>query len=73
MCVNLSLFVKLGQAMSRNSDRSDIKVMSNINTTQKSDEPISDSVDRPSVLHSTASYIIVTEFCERLAYYGTLA
>lgn len=25
---------------------------------------------RPSVLMNTASYIIVTEFCERLAYYG---
>jgi peptide/histidine transporter 3/4 len=25
---------------------------------------------RPSVLYNTASYIIVTEFCERLAYYG---
>ena len=26
--------------------------------------------ERPSVLSSIASYIIVTEFCERLAYYG---
>ena len=26
--------------------------------------------DRPSVLTTVASYIIVTEFCERLAYYG---
>ncbi len=25
---------------------------------------------RPSVLKTTASYIIATEFCERLAYYG---
>lgn len=25
---------------------------------------------RPSVLKTTASYIITTEFCERLAYYG---
>jgi dipeptide/tripeptide permease len=25
---------------------------------------------RPSVLYSTASYIIATDFCERLAYYG---
>jgi hypothetical protein len=25
---------------------------------------------RPSVLRTTASYIIATEFCERLAYYG---
>ena len=25
---------------------------------------------RPSVLRTTASYIITTEFCERLAYYG---
>lgn len=25
---------------------------------------------RPSVLKTVASYIIVTEFCERLAYYG---
>lgn len=29
-----------------------------------------DAVDRPSVLKSVAGYIIVTEFCERLAYYG---
>jgi hypothetical protein len=26
--------------------------------------------NRPSTLRSIASYIIVTEFCERLAYYG---
>jgi hypothetical protein len=26
--------------------------------------------ERPSVLSTIASYIIVTEFCERLAYYG---
>lgn len=26
--------------------------------------------NRPSVLTGVASYIIVTEFCERLAYYG---
>jgi solute carrier family 15 (peptide/histidine transporter), member 3/4 len=26
--------------------------------------------NRPSTLHSIASYIIITEFCERLAYYG---
>lgn len=31
------------------------------------DQPV---VARPSVLFTTASYIIVTEFCERLAYYG---
>ena len=29
-----------------------------------------DSEERPSVLLSTASFIIGTEFCERLAYYG---
>lgn len=33
--------------------------------------PIDDEIEkRPSVLKTTASYIIVTEFCERLAYYG---
>jgi hypothetical protein len=30
----------------------------------------SPAVPRPSVLRTTASYIIATEFCERLAYYG---
>jgi hypothetical protein len=30
----------------------------------------SDAADRPSVLKGTAGYIIVTEFCERLAYFG---
>ena len=29
-----------------------------------------DDSDRPSVLKGTAGYIIVTEFCERLAYFG---
>ena len=29
-----------------------------------------DSDNRKSVLTSVAGYIIVTEFCERLAYYG---
>ncbi len=29
-----------------------------------------DAKDRASVLKYTAGYIIVTEFCERLAYYG---
>jgi hypothetical protein len=29
-----------------------------------------DAVERKSVLKGTAGYIIVTEFCERLAYYG---
>ena len=29
-----------------------------------------DAPNRPSVLRGTAGYIIVTEFCERLAYYG---
>ena len=29
-----------------------------------------DDNDRPSVLKGTAGYIIVTEFCERLAYFG---
>ena len=32
---------------------------------------MTDSIEqRPSVLKTVASYIIVTEFCERLAYYG---
>lgn len=30
----------------------------------------SDAAHRPSVLNGTAGYIIVTEFCERLAFYG---
>jgi hypothetical protein len=29
-----------------------------------------DAEGRPSILKTTAGYIIVTEFCERLAYYG---
>jgi dipeptide/tripeptide permease len=29
-----------------------------------------DAVGRPSKLKGTAGFIIVTEFCERLAYYG---
>jgi dipeptide/tripeptide permease len=29
-----------------------------------------DADTRPSTLKNTAGYIIVTEFCERLAYYG---
>ena len=29
-----------------------------------------DDTDRPSVLRGVASYIIVNEFCERLAFYG---
>ncbi len=29
-----------------------------------------DAKDRKSVLINTAGYIIVTEFCERVAYYG---
>ncbi len=29
-----------------------------------------DADSRPSVLTGVAGYIIVTEFCERLAYYG---
>jgi solute carrier family 15 (peptide/histidine transporter), member 3/4 len=29
-----------------------------------------DAANRPSVLSGTAGYIIVTEFCERLAYFG---
>lgn len=33
-------------------------------------EDPADAKDRPSVLLFTDSYIIVTEFCERLAYYG---
>lgn len=30
----------------------------------------SDAVNRKSVLLNVAGYILVTEFCERLAYYG---
>jgi hypothetical protein len=29
-----------------------------------------DAKDRKSILLNTAGYIIVTEFCERVAYYG---
>lgn len=40
--------------------------------TNDSEVGISATVEapRPSVLFTTASYIIATEFCERLAYYG---
>ena len=30
-----------------------------------------DAKERKSILLGTAGYIIITEFCERLAYYGT--
>lgn len=29
-----------------------------------------DADERPSILKGVAGYIIVTEFCERLAYFG---
>jgi hypothetical protein len=35
---------------------------------QKGD--IDSKINRSSVLYGVTSYIIVTEFCERLAYYG---
>lgn len=39
--------------------------------TKEGDDAASASIlKRPSVLYSTASYILVTEFCERLCYYG---
>ena len=31
-----------------------------------------DAADRKSILTGTAGYIIVTEFCERLTYYGKI-
>ncbi len=31
-----------------------------------------DAAERKSILTGTAGYIIVTEFCERLTYYGTI-
>ena len=38
-------------------------------TTIYEADPI-DAKDRKSVLLNTAGFIIVTEFCERVAYYG---
>ena len=42
------------------------KISVDIITSTKSEGADVSSTDRPSVLFGTASYIIVTEFCERL-------
>lgn len=56
------------------SDYSDESITSNDATknltTMNRIEGQEDDNNRPSILRTVASYIIVTEFCERLAYYG---
>jgi len=44
--------------------------MSNVEWSKAEQEERPLDAKRPSVLRTTASYIIATEFCERLAYYG---
>jgi hypothetical protein len=53
-----------------NNDENDDEEGNTDNAVRQYPPDPSDAASRKSVLKYTAGYIIVTEFCERLAYYG---
>jgi hypothetical protein len=56
-----------------NEDSDTISLVKEKSISEGDDETINIiqiQINRPSVLRGITSYIIVTEFCERLSYYG---